>query len=60
MSDPLGMAAPSLSCSVCSADLLLAGDERVGDEVFCTYCGSPYRVKRTPSSDSEYEVEEEY
>jgi DNA-directed RNA polymerase subunit RPC12/RpoP len=53
------MAAPDISCSICSADLLLAGDERVGDEVFCTYCGSPYRIKRVPSADSEYEVEEE-
>ena len=49
----------SLSCSICSADLLLAGDERPGDEVFCTYCGTPYRVKRGHTADSEAEVEEE-
>ena len=49
----------SLSCSICSADLLMAGDERPGDEIFCTYCGAPYRVKRAPSQDSEAEVEEE-
>jgi DNA-directed RNA polymerase subunit RPC12/RpoP len=53
------MAAPELSCAVCSADLLLAGDERVGDEVFCTYCGAPFRVKRVASADSDYEVEED-
>lgn len=54
------MAGGGLSCSVCNADLLLAGDERAGDEVFCTYCGTPYRVKRVASQDNDYEVEEEY
>ena len=48
-----------LTCSICSADLLLAGDEKAGDEVFCTYCGAPYRVKKAASQDSDYEVEEE-
>jgi len=54
------MAAGSLSCSICSADLLLAGDERVGDEVFCTYCGAPFRVKRAATQEEDCEVEEEY
>lgn len=53
------MARGSLSCSVCSADLLLAGDERPGDEVFCTYCGAPYRVKRAATQEDDCEVEEE-
>ena len=30
-----------LSCPVCSADLPLAGDEKKGDEAYCTYCGAP-------------------
>jgi len=53
------MATRALSCSICSADLLLAGDERPGDEVFCTYCGAPYRVKKAASKEADYEVEEE-
>ncbi len=50
-----------LSCPVCSADLLLEGDERPGDEVFCTYCGAPCRVTKRPSGeDEDYEVEEDF
>jgi hypothetical protein len=50
-----------LACPVCSADLLFAGDERPGDEIFCTYCGSPYKVTRRPaSSDDQFEVEEDF
>jgi hypothetical protein len=48
-----------LTCGTCSADLLMAGDERAGDEIFCTYCGAPYRVKRAASQESEAEVEED-
>ena len=49
----------SPACSVCSADLQFAGDERPGDEVFCSYCGSPYRVKKAATQDADFEVEEE-
>jgi len=53
------MATPDLSCPVCSADFLLAGDEKVGEEVFCTYCGAPCRL--TASAESEdCDVEEDY
>jgi hypothetical protein len=48
-----------LSCPVCSADLSIAGDELPGDEVFCTYCGAPCRLTRSPS-DEECEVEEDF
>jgi len=30
-----------LVCPVCNADLPLAGDEKTGDEVYCTTCGAP-------------------
>ncbi len=40
-----------LSCPVCSADFPLAGDEKPGEEVFCTYCGAPCRLKGTPTSE---------
>jgi hypothetical protein len=57
VSDPIAMS--KLSCNICSADLLFTGDERAGDEVFCTYCGAPYRVKKAASKEADYEVEEE-
>jgi hypothetical protein len=47
------------SCSICSADLQFSGDERPGDEVFCTYCGTPYRVKKLPTPEEDFEVEED-
>jgi hypothetical protein len=48
-----------LSCPVCSADLPLAGDEKMGDEAYCTYCGAPFRL--TANADSEScDVEEDF
>jgi hypothetical protein len=53
------MADKELSCGVCSADLLLAGDESKGDEVFCAYCHSPHRLTAA-ATDEECEVEEDF
>ena len=52
------MAQDELPCPVCSADVPLAGDERPGDEVFCTYCGAPLRVKTRPSAE-DFELEDD-
>ena len=30
-----------LSCPICNADVPLSGDEKPGEEVFCTFCGAP-------------------
>jgi len=54
------MAIPDLCCPICSADIPLSGDERKGDEVFCTYCGSPCRLTGTPGTDDCDLEEEEY
>jgi hypothetical protein len=58
------MAIPDLSCPVCSADLPLCGDEKRGDEIFCTFCGSPFRLEIRPKSKDEggddYSAEEDY
>jgi DNA-directed RNA polymerase subunit RPC12/RpoP len=58
------MALSDPTCPVCSADIPLAGDERVGDEIFCTYCGAPCRllVSHRASDDEEgaYEAEEDF
>ncbi|MGI9590467.1 MAG: lysine biosynthesis protein LysW [Myxococcota bacterium] len=49
-----------LSCPVCTADVPLTGDERKGDEVFCTFCGAPCRLAKTSSDDEEWELEEDF
>lgn len=51
------MASPTLSCPVCDADLMLAGDERLGDSVICTYCGAPFTVMRVPRADEDASIE---
>ena len=40
-----------LTCPICSADFPLAGDERKGDEVYCTYCGAPFRLTEKPGAE---------
>ncbi len=52
------MGIADLSCPICSADFPLSGDEKPGDEVFCTYCGAPCRLKGDPFSEG-CEIEEE-
>jgi DNA-directed RNA polymerase subunit RPC12/RpoP len=58
------MAVPDLSCPVCNADLPLTGDERKGDEIFCTYCGAPCRLmvrpKKNDKETDELSAEEDY
>jgi len=48
-----------LNCPVCSADFPLSGDERSGDEVYCTYCGAPCKLHGAPSSEEAF-IEEDY
>ncbi len=48
-----------LSCPVCSADLPLAGDEKKGDEVYCTYCGAPGLLTANAGS-PDCDVDEDY
>jgi hypothetical protein len=47
------------TCPVCNADVPLCGDERKGDEVFCTYCGAPCRLTAGAESD-DCELEEDF
>jgi hypothetical protein len=58
------MAVRDLSCPVCNADLPLSGDERQGDEIFCTYCGAPCRLlvrpKKDPSEQDDLTAEEDF
>jgi len=48
-----------LTCPICSADLPLAGDEKKGDEVFCTYCGAPGHLTDDAGSEG-CDVEEDF
>ena len=40
-----------LDCPVCDADLLLDGDEKPGDQVYCSYCNSTIKVRAARGSD---------
>ena len=53
------MATKELSCSVCSAEIPLAGDERKGEEVYCTYCNAPHRLSAA-AGEEDCEAEEDY
>lgn len=48
-----------LTCSICSADLPLDGDEKKGDEVFCLYCSAPFRLTKD-ASQPDPELEEDF
>jgi len=39
------------SCPVCDADIQLDGDERPGDDLYCSYCNSSIKVKAVKGSD---------
>ncbi len=45
------MGLADLTCPVCSADFALGGDERDGEEVFCSYCGAPCKLLGDPYSE---------
>ncbi len=47
-------------CPACDAEILLDGNEKQGDEVFCSYCNVPFRVTKAAGEDSDIEVEEDY
>jgi len=53
--------AREISCPVCDADLLFAGDERHGDTVVCSYCGAPFTVQKAASEeDDDWELEDDF
>jgi len=59
VADEERMRIKELSCPVCSADFPLSGDEKPGEEVFCTYCGAPCKLMGTPTSE-DCSLEEDY
>ena len=48
-----------VTCPICQADVPLAGDEKPGDEVYCTFCGAPCRLVGR-KDDDELELEEDF
>ena len=49
-----------LTCPICEADVPLSGEERPGDELFCTYCGAPCKVIVKKSDEEEnWDLEED-
>ena len=54
-----GMAQQELTCPICQADMPLGGDEKPGDEFFCSCCGAPGIIAKKAKSD-ELEVEEDF
>jgi hypothetical protein len=49
-----------LSCPICNADVPMTGDEKPGEEVFCTYCKAPLTLKGSEEDSSEMELEEDF
>lgn len=55
--------AKETSCPICTANVPLEEDDRVGDQVFCSFCGTRMRITRVKVIDdkkSEVEVEEDW
>ena len=48
-----------LACPICNADVPMDGDEKLGDEVFCTYCGAPLTVRGSSEDPDELELEDD-
>ncbi|MEE8581029.1 MAG: hypothetical protein V3T33_05505 [Myxococcota bacterium] len=53
------MGRDELKCPICDGDLPLGGDERAGDELFCSFCGAPSEIKGNPD-DEECELETDF
>ena len=49
---------PDFPCPICRADIPMAGDERVGEDVFCMYCGTASKLTRE-LDDPDCELEED-
>ena len=51
---PLKGISTYLSCPVCDADVPISEDEKVGDEVYCTYCQVPLKLRKTKDKEDMY------
>jgi thiamine biosynthesis lipoprotein len=55
----VGMVQQEITCPICQADMPLSGDERPGDEFFCSCCGAPGIIAKKEKSE-DLEVEEDF
>jgi hypothetical protein len=49
-----------LTCPICQAGMPMSGDERPGDEFYCSCCGSPGLIAKSADDDDALEVEEDF
>ena len=49
-----------VTCPVCNADIPLGGDEKGGDEIYCTYCGAPCKLKAPDDDGGDMDAEEDF
>jgi uncharacterized Zn finger protein (UPF0148 family) len=55
--------AKETTCPICSANIPLEQDDRVGNSVFCSFCGTRLkitRIKQIEDKDAQAEVEEDW
>ena len=49
------------TCPVCSANIPINDDDRIGNYVYCSYCGTQLMIKKEPEeAGQEVEVEEDW
>lgn len=47
-----------LTCPMCDVEVPMAGDEKVGEQVFCPYCQCPLSIRK--SKNDEVYLEEDF
>jgi hypothetical protein len=52
------MAKRDTTCPYCEAEIPLEGDEREGEEVYCSYCQMPLKLQRIDGKLEAIEEEE--
>ncbi len=57
---PVANGSKEKMCPTCDSPLLLEGNERLGDEVFCGYCGSIYKITAVDVNDGSIEFEDDW
>ncbi len=40
-----------LSCPMCSCEIPITGDEKIGEDIYCPYCECPLKLKKTKSDE---------
>ena len=48
-----------LTCPMCDADVPVAGDEKIGSAIYCTYCQTPLKLRVKKGTEDLY-LEEDF